>query len=149
MALILVADDDELVVELVRDALRSHGHVVGTLNDGLHVIDVVTVKRPRVVILDCSMPGLSGLNALRQIRSSKYCFDTPVLMLTGRASPADEEIAQRAGADYYMRKPFDVDKLVAVVDLLAARKDHGAGSVFASERSNHAQFTGPSSSNPL
>jgi DNA-binding response OmpR family regulator len=121
MALILIVDDDELVVEIVAEALSAAGHVVGTLDDGLHVIDVVHLKRPALVILDCSMPTLSGIEALRQIRMSASCFDTPVLMLTGRRSEADELIAIRAGANSYMRKPFEPGRLVARIDTLLSR----------------------------
>ncbi|HEU4704218.1 MAG TPA: response regulator, partial [Sphingomicrobium sp.] len=74
-----------------------------------------------LVVLDCAMPTMSGVEVLRQIRASPTCFDTPVLMLTGRRSEADEEIAIRAGANDYMRKPFAVDELVSrVEDLLEA-----------------------------
>lgn len=112
MALILIADDDELIVEMVAEALRQRGHIVGTLDDGRHVVDVVMFKRPALVILDCGMPMMSGIEVLRKMRASATCFDTPVLMLTGRRSEADEEIALRAGANDYMRKPFDLAKLV-------------------------------------
>ena len=118
MALILLADDDELVVDVVRAALGARGHVVGALDDGLSVIAVVELKRPALVILDCAMPEVSGIEALHQIRTSSQCYDTPVLMLTGRRSDADEEIAMRAGADDYLRKPFDCDQLVARVETL-------------------------------
>ncbi len=116
MALILIADDDELIVELVAEALRARGHVVGTVNDGMHVVDIVTFKRPALVVLDCSMPKISGIDVLRRIRTSTACFDTPVLMLTGRRSEADEEIAFRAGANDYMRKPFDLAKLIERIE---------------------------------
>jgi DNA-binding response OmpR family regulator len=118
MALILIADDDELVVEAVRAALGSRGHIVGGLSDGAPVKAVVELKRPDLVILDCSMPELPGIEALRQIRASATCYATPVLMLTGRRSKADEEIAMRAGADDYLRKPFDPDQLVVRVESL-------------------------------
>ena len=118
MALIILADDDELIVEMVAEALRSRGHIVGALDDGAHVIDIVTFKRPALVILDCAMPKVSGIEALRQIRSSTTCFDTPVLMLTGRRSDADEEIAVRAGANDYIRKPFELAELVSRVESL-------------------------------
>jgi DNA-binding response OmpR family regulator len=118
MALILIVDDDELIVEMVAEALRPLGHTVGTLDDGLHVIDVVHLNHPALVILDCSMPMLSGIDALRQIRSSESCFNTPVMMLTARRSAADELIAIRAGANDYMRKPFELAKLVARTDTL-------------------------------
>ncbi len=64
------------------------------------------------------MPELSGIEVLRQIRASVRAYATPVLMLTGRRSQADEEIAVRAGADDYLRKPFDPDQLVARVEAL-------------------------------
>jgi len=118
MALILIADDDALILDLVADALRQRGHVVGTLEDGRHVIDIVNFKRPALVILDCGMPTMSGIDVLRQIRASQSSFDTPVLMLTGRRSEADEEIAMRAGANEYMRKPFIVSKLVDCAECL-------------------------------
>jgi DNA-binding response OmpR family regulator len=118
MALILIADDDELVVEVVRAALGARGHIVGAVSDGAPVREVVELKRPDLVILDCSMPGLPGIEALRQVRASKISYATPVLMLTGRRSKADEEIAVRAGADDYLRKPFDTDQLVARVEAL-------------------------------
>jgi DNA-binding response OmpR family regulator len=118
VALILIADDDEIVVSVVREALSARGHIVGAVDNGLSVLGVVEFKRPQLVILDCSMPELSGIEALRLIRSSRICFATPVLMLTGRRSAADEGIAMRGGANDYLRKPFDPDQLVARVEML-------------------------------
>lgn len=116
--LILIADDDELMVDLVCAALEPLDCIVETLDDGLEVIDVVISTRPDLTILDCSMPGLSGVDALRQIRASDECSTTPVLMLTGRRGAADEAIAKRAGANYYMRKPFDQADLLARVEFI-------------------------------
>ena len=118
MPLVIIADDDELVVDLVRMALERRGHVVGELNDGKPVKDVVVLKRPDVVILDCAMVQVSGIAALKEIRASEDVYATPVLMLTARCSPADEEIAWAAGADDYLRKPFDPDELVVRVEAL-------------------------------
>ena len=118
MARIIIADDDELVVEMARSALEERGHVVGALPNGLNVRAVTEAKRPHLLILDCAMPHMSGVDALRQVRNSDFVFDTPVLMLTGRSSSADERIAIGAGADDYMRKPFCPDELVATVEFL-------------------------------
>lgn len=120
MARIIIADDDELVVEIVRTALEARGHIVGALSDGKPLKSVVEFKQPDLVILDCAMPEMPGVEALREIRTSKTAFATPVLMLTGRRSGPDEEIARRAGADDYLRKPFDPDQLVARVEALLA-----------------------------
>ncbi len=121
MARILVADDDEQAIEVVRAALEARGHIVGALNDGSGVKNVVEFKRPELVILDCSMPEMSGVEALREIRGSMTAFNTPVLMLTARQSDSDEQIARFAGADDYLRKPFDPDQLVSRVEALLER----------------------------
>jgi DNA-binding response OmpR family regulator len=118
MPLIIIADDDELVIDVVRAALEARGHVVGSLGDGRGVRQVVELKRPDAVILDCSMDDVSGIVALREIRASVKAAATPVLMLTARRSRADEKIARVAGADDYLRKPFDPDELVARIEAL-------------------------------
>lgn len=122
MARILVADDDEQAIEVVRAALEECGHIVGALNDGVGVKNVVEFKRPDLVILDCSMPSMSGVDALREIRNSVTAFDTPVLMLTARQSDSDEQIAMYAGADDYLRKPINPQRLVNRVEALLERK---------------------------
>ena len=123
MALILIADDDEIVIDVVCEALGARGHVVTAVDDGLPVLGVVERTRPALVILDCTMPELSGIEALRQIRTSQDFFALPVLMLTGRCSAGDEQIAMRMGANEYLRKPFDPDQLVSWVEILLARAD--------------------------
>lgn len=118
MARIIIADDDELVVDMVRSALEARGHIVGSLADGTRVKQVVETKRPDLVILDCSMPEKSGIQVLRELRTSVSVHGTPVLVLTGRRSLNDEDIAWKAGTDDYLRKPFDPDELVARVEAL-------------------------------
>jgi DNA-binding response OmpR family regulator len=121
MALILLADDDSLVGEVVRGALSERGHVVGIVENGADAVRVVQLKNPALVILDCSMPEMNGIEALIRIRRCEARYRTPILMLTGRRSDADVEIAMRAGADQYLKKPFDADQLVAIVENMLAR----------------------------
>jgi DNA-binding response OmpR family regulator len=118
MTMILIADEDYLIVELVRASLEPLGYIVGAVDDGAPVLRVVQLKRPDLVILDCGLPEVPGIEALHQIRGSHNVYDTPVLMLTGRRSEADEDIALRAGANDYLRKPFDPDQLAARVNAL-------------------------------
>lgn len=118
MARILIADDDEMTVEVARAALSTHGHIVGSLPDGKNVRDVVETKRPDLLVLDCAMPEVGGIDVLRQIRTSANAYKLPILMLTGRRGAVDEEIAYRAGADDYLTKPFCPDRLVAIVEVL-------------------------------
>ena len=88
MARIIMADDDEIVCEVFRDALINAGHAVGMLDNGADALKVIRARRPDLVILDCNMPELPGILVLRQMRDSPDLFETPVLILTGRQASA-------------------------------------------------------------
>ncbi len=118
MSRIIFADDDELVGELVREVLSREGHVVGVVPDGDAAVAAIILKAPDLVIMDVMMPGMGGVEAVRRIRASSTAYATPILMLSGRRNEADVEIALRAGADDYLKKPFDPDELCARVSLL-------------------------------
>lgn len=116
MALILLIDDDPLIADVVSARLGSAGHTIGVLSDGRSALKVIEFKRPALVLLDCAMPFVPGVEVLRQVRSSKVCFDCPVLMLTARGQRSDRDIAMRAGATGYMCKPFDLEQLTLKVE---------------------------------
>lgn len=118
MSRIIFADDDPLIGELVRELLTKEGHVVGLAEDGEAAVQAVLLKRPDLAILDVMMPGLGGVEAVRRIRASEATYSMPILMLSARRNEDDVQIALRAGADDYLRKPFDPDELVARVGLL-------------------------------
>lgn len=121
MALIHLADDDEMVREIVRNVLVEHGHVVGMVDNGADAVQIFAAKQPDLVILDCSMPKLGGIEALNRIRLLPGGGHVPVLMLTARRSSMDETIAIRAGANDYLRKPFSPTELLVRVELLLLR----------------------------
>ncbi|MEQ9662897.1 MAG: response regulator [Parasphingopyxis sp.] len=118
MARIVYAEDDELIAEHVRETLSEAGYVVGIVNDGISALQAIKIKHPDLVILDAEMPGLPGPEVLRKMRTDPKLFDIPVLMLTARRSKGDEDLAKYAGANEYLRKPYDPDQLVAVVNSL-------------------------------
>ena len=122
MARIIIADDDEIVGEIARDALIASGHAAGLVTDGAAALQVVKARRPDLLVLDCNMPGKSGVLVLRELRNIPALYDLPVMMLTGRRSAQDVELARFAGADDYMKKPFDPDEFVYRVDELLAKK---------------------------
>jgi DNA-binding response OmpR family regulator len=134
VARIIIAEDDDVVGEIAQDALIEAGHGVGVIADGLTALRVIRAKKPDLVILDCNLPGLSGVLVLREMRNSLKLFDTPVLMLTGRTSPKDEELALYEGANSYMKKPFDPEELkFRVGEMLKAPKQTPAA------KSGHAR----------
>jgi DNA-binding response OmpR family regulator len=122
MARIIIADDDEIIGEIARDALMDSGHGVGLIADGAEALRLVKARTPDLLILDCNMPGLSGVLVLRELRNTPALCDLPVMMLTGRRSEQDVELAMFAGADAYVKKPFDPDELVFKVEELLARR---------------------------
>lgn len=122
MARIIIADDDEIIGEIARDALIANGHGAGLVADGAEALRVVKARRPDLLILDCSMPEKSGVIVLREIRGNASLCDLPVMMLTGRRSQEDVDLAMFAGADAYMKKPFDPDTFVYRVEELLTRK---------------------------
>lgn len=100
------------------------GHVVGVLDNGADALRAIQLKNPDLVVLDCTMPELSGLLVLREIRISSTLYDKPALVLTGRQGARDVELAYDRGANDYMKKPFDPDELVfRVEDLLEKHGD--------------------------
>lgn len=132
MARIIIADDDEISGEIAREALVAHGHGAGLVADGTEALRVVKAKRPDLLVLDCSMPGLSGIMVLRELRNMTAFCDLPIMMLTGRRGVQDEELAMFSGADSYMKKPFDPDEFVFRVEELLAK--HRKPSAFGPPR---------------
>ena len=118
MARIILADDDPVIGRLVSDILLNAGHAVGWVADGDSALRVLRARPPHLAIIDCGMPGMSGVQLVRTMRGDGRLCRVPVLMLTARQSENDERLAFAAGADDYVRKPVDLDLLVGRVDAL-------------------------------
>ena len=129
MARIIIADDDEIMGEIARDALVASGHGAGLVTDGAEALRVVKARRPDLLVLDCNMPEMSGVLVLRELRKMPEFYDLPVMMLTGRRSRQDEELALFAGADEYVKKPFDPDEFVFRVEELLAKRQTSASAL--------------------
>jgi CheY-like chemotaxis protein len=118
MAKILVAEDDSDLRLLVSLKLESTGHQVVSVEDGTTAAENCRSLRPDLVILDLMMPGMSGLEVCRFIKSDPELSSTPVILLTARAQAADVEAGRAAGVDEYLTKPFSPRELAGRVDLL-------------------------------
>lgn len=112
MARILIADDDELIAELASELLIDAGHACGWVTSAEAAWQCVRRKRPDVLLLDQSLPDESGLTMLRRLRLSAQLYDLPVIMFTALSGEADEAQAIFAGAQDFIRKPFDPALLV-------------------------------------
>ncbi|MEP9358056.1 response regulator [Sphingomonas sp. KR3-1] len=119
MARIIYVEDDELVGAVVQQILSKAGHIVGVIHHGTLAFDTIAFKKPDLVILDQSLPGMQGLDILRALRRLPALYLTPILMLSAKGSEAAVDEAMGAGANDYLVKPFEPDQLVErVTDVL-------------------------------
>lgn len=115
---VLVAEDDPDVRELVIFKLEQAGYDVVGVADGPAVIRAVAEHRPDLVLLDISMPGMSGLDVCRQLRADPASAATRIMLLTARAQEHDVTNGFAAGADDYLVKPFSPRELAGRVQAL-------------------------------
>jgi DNA-binding response OmpR family regulator len=121
VALIVVADDDVDIRDLVEFKLTTLGHQIVTVADGSSAVDACRTTRPDLAVLDVMMPGLTGLEAVRELRSNPALKDIPVILLTARAQQSDVQTGFDCGADDYITKPFSPKDLASRVEALLAR----------------------------
>lgn len=123
---VLVVEDDPHILLGLEEILKSEGFAVAVCRRGDEAVAAVTRVRPAVIILDVMLPGASGYDVCRRLRTTQVA--TPILMLTAKGQEMDKVIGLELGADDYMTKPFGVRELVARVHALLrrARAVHGA-----------------------
>ena len=120
MTLILVAEDDADIRQLVRDVLEHAGYEVLVSGDGVAALQSVRTRRPDLLVLDLGLPGLDGLDVARAIRRES---ELPIIMLTARAEESDTLVGLELGADDYVAKPFSTKELVARVRAVLRRAE--------------------------
>jgi len=119
-ALILVADDDPDILELVCFRLEQAGHRTARARDGVQAVEKVNELEPDLCVLDVMMPKLSGFEVLKEVREREG-KRIPVIMLTASVQESDVARGFDSGADDYMRKPFNPRELQSRVDALLRR----------------------------
>jgi two-component system cell cycle response regulator DivK len=112
---ILVVEDNELNLKLVRDVLTYAGYDVVEARTGEQGVELATEHLPDLVLMDLQLPGIDGAEALRQMRSSPSTQTVPVVAVTAYAMKEDRERAISCGFDGYLEKPISVRELPAQV----------------------------------
>ncbi len=110
--LILVVEDDPQILQFVAFALEDEGFEVSTAVDGREAVEVATLRRPSLIVLDMTLPRLSGEGVASEIREL-YGDDLPILVVTADNRASDR--ARQVGAFAYLRKPFDLDSLIRLI----------------------------------
>jgi two-component system KDP operon response regulator KdpE len=111
--LVLVVDDEPRVLTFIEIDLQLRGFNVVTAVSGEKALELVTSRKPDVVLLDMIMPGVDGFEVLNRIRAFT---DLPVIAFS--ASPGNQDPAMLAGADDFMHKPFDPDEMAQKITML-------------------------------
>ncbi len=118
MVRVLVVDDDETILTLLRSYLQREGFEVQTAADGQAALAQARAFRPDVVVLDILLPGLHGLEVLQHLRREGNPF---VVLLTAKTEEADRVVGLELGADDYVTKPFSPRELVARIRAILRR----------------------------
>ena len=120
---ILVVDDEEDLLELVRYTLAKEGHSVTCVDTGEKAVDSVRQSLPDLLVLDLMLPGIDGLEVCRRLKGDLKTREVPIIMLTAKSEERDVITGLDGGADDYVTKPFSPRVLLARVKSLMRRKD--------------------------
>ena len=121
MTVVLVADDDADIRDLVTFKLEQAGLEVIPVEDGQAALEQARTRHPTLAVLDVSMPGLSGIDVCRMLRADPATAGMLIIMLTARVQEQDVEGGFSAGADDYVTKPFSPRELVSRIQALLSR----------------------------
>ncbi|HEX6311621.1 MAG TPA: molybdopterin-binding protein [Acidimicrobiia bacterium] len=119
---ILIADDDDDVLDAIRINLEVEGYEIHLAHDGNEVLQQARALTPDLILLDVVMPGPDGVDVCRELKADARTRDALVVFLTGRGATRDEAIGLIAGADDYIVKPFDPTDLIARVKRVLATR---------------------------
>lgn len=130
--LVLVADGDSRIRNLISITLKAHDYKCITANGGESAILSASSNNPDIILLDLGLPDMDGTEVIRKIRSWS---DVPIIVISARKEDHDKVMALDAGADDYLTKPFSVEELLARLRVMERRYSHmsnnaGDSSVF-------------------
>ena len=122
MAKILIADDDPILVEILKFRLEEAGYSVFVALNGEEAIENAREYRPDLVILDSMMPIMAGPEVLAKFKADAALKDIPIIMLTARNAASDIDASLAAGAAEYITKPFIPQDLLVRIEALIGEK---------------------------
>ncbi|WP_337518120.1 response regulator transcription factor [Megasphaera sp.] len=130
MEKILIADDEQLMRQLVIDFLKPEGYEILEASDGKEALEIYDKEHPDLILLDVMMPGYDGWTVCREIRREST---VPIMMLTAKGEEIDQLFAYDLGADEYITKPFSPREVIARVKAVLRRlheiKDESKGTI--------------------
>jgi len=119
---LLIVEDEEDIVELLRFNLTREGFTVHTAGDGETALKTIARKAPALILLDLMLPGMDGLEVCRTLKKEPNTASIPIIMLTAKGEEADIVAGIELGADDYIPKPFSVKVVIARVRAMLRRR---------------------------
>jgi CheY-like chemotaxis protein len=113
---VLCIDDDQLLLALIRETLKSNGFEVITATDGPSGVEIAKKTHPDVILVDVLMPRVSGFEVCRRLRADPGLKATPIIILTAVTDPGLKEKGLEAGASLAMPKPHDPMQVISIVE---------------------------------
>ncbi len=115
MNTILIVEDNEKNMKLARDVLQSKGYAILEAVTGEVGVRLAIEKKPDLVLMDIQLPGINGMEALRQVRADPACAKIPVVAFTASVTPADRSQISAAGFDGFISKPINLKEFLETV----------------------------------
>ena len=119
---ILIIDDEHNLVDAISNILKHEGFVTIEAFDGESGLKKAQQEKPHIIILDIMMPGMDGFEVLKRLKEDPSTADIPVIMLTAKTEDSAVIESWRKGADFYIPKPFEIDELLHVIELIMQAK---------------------------
>lgn len=121
---ILIVDDEENIVELLKFNLQNAGYKVFTARDGVEALTIATNEIPNLVLLDLMLPGIDGLEVCKKLKGDNITSSISIIMLTAKSEELDKILGLELGADDYITKPFSIRELLARVKAVLRRSNN-------------------------
>jgi DNA-binding response OmpR family regulator len=115
---ILIADDDDDIRDVIAFKLQVAGFRTLSADNGRSALDLAVTRRPRMIILDVTMPQMDGLTVCHELHATPATAQIPVLMISGNCRPDDIDLGYANGADDYLPKPFSQREMLRRVNWL-------------------------------
>ncbi len=112
---ILLVDDEEALVELLKMRLEVNGYEVLEASDGEEGLDKARKEKPDLIILDLMLPKIDGYKVCRMLKFDEKYKKIPIILFTARAQESDKKVGEEVGCDCYITKPFDPQILLAKI----------------------------------
>ena len=131
---ILIVEDESHIVEMLTMSLKQNNYVVNAVSNGDEVLAKIESFKPDCMLLDIMLPGQSGFEVCREVKTSPNSKNLPIIMLTAKGEEDDKVLGLRLGADDYITKPFSLKELFARIEAVLRRS--GAVSVSRNSKTN-------------